>query len=92
MQTRVGSRSTEGHALVAVVTVPPLDTRVQCLLSAEFAEGQIMFGGLAPLPEVGVVVPFGILGGTETFRTARGVVTITVLTPELTQDATIELE
>jgi hypothetical protein len=77
-----------GTGFCTVVTVPPLDTRVQCLLSAVFAEGQIIFGGLAPLPEVGVVVRFGILGGTGDFRTARGEVTITVLTPELLQDST----
>ena len=81
-----------GTGVCTVVTVPPLDTRVQCLLSAEFAEGQITFGGLAPLPEVGGVAQFGILGGTEKFRKARGVVTIAVLTPELLQDATFELE
>src|SRR5262245_34702300 len=87
-QTKVGT----GTGLCTVVTLPPLDTRVQCLLSAEFAEGQIIFGGLAPLPEVGVVVQFGILGGTEKFRKARGDVTIAVLTPELKQEATFELE
>ena len=87
--TKVGT----GTGVCTVVSVPPLDTRVQCLLSATFDdEGQIIFGGLAPLPEVGVVVQFGILGGTEKFRKARGVVTLAVLTPELTQEATFELE
>ena len=80
-----------GSGFCTVVAVPPLDTRVQCLLSAVFAEGQIIFGGLAPLPEVGGAAQFGILGGTGDFRTARGEVTITVLTPN-TQDAVFELE
>ena len=87
--TKVGT----GTGVCTVVSIPPLDTRVQCLLSATFDdEGQIIFGGLAPLPEVGGVVQFGILGGTEKFRKARGVVTLAVLTPELTQEATFELE
>ena len=41
--------------------------------------------------EVGAVGRFGILGGTDDFRTARGDVTIVVITPEL-QDATFDLE
>jgi Allene oxide cyclase barrel like domain len=86
--TKVGT----GAGFCTIVSLPPLEARVQCLLSVEFAEGQIIFGGLAPLPEVGVVAQFGILGGTEKFRKARGVVTIAVLTPELLQDATFELE
>jgi hypothetical protein len=86
--TKVGT----GARFCTIVTIPPLDTRVQCLLSAEFAEGQIIFGGVAPLPEVGVVAHFGILGGTDKFRKVRGDVTIVVTTPELTQDATFDLE
>jgi len=81
-----------GTGVCTVVTVPPLDARVQCLLTAEFADGQITFGGLAPIPDVGVVAQFGILGGTEKFRKARGTVTIAVLTTELLQDVTFELE
>jgi hypothetical protein len=44
------------------------------------------------LPEVGAVAHFGILGGTDDFRKARGDVTIVVTTPELMQDATFDLE
>ena len=55
------------------------DTLVQCLLSAAFDEGQIIFGGLAPFPEPGVVGHFGILGGTDALRKARGEATLTVL-------------
>jgi hypothetical protein len=66
--TRVGT----GGASCTIVSIPPLDTREECLLTAEFAEGQIMFGGMAPLAEIGAVARFGILGGTDDFRQARG--------------------
>jgi hypothetical protein len=42
-----------GAGFCTIVSIPPLDTREECLLTAVFAEGQIMFGGLAPLAEVG---------------------------------------
>jgi hypothetical protein len=74
-----------------VVSVPPLSTRLQCLLGAVFAGGQITFGGLAPLPEVGVEASFGIFGGTGDFRKARGEATLVVISPVL-QDATFELQ
>jgi hypothetical protein len=61
-----------GGASCIFVSVPPLDTRVQCLLTAVLAEGQIMFGGVAPLAAVGASAQFGILGGTGDFRNARG--------------------
>lgn len=80
-----------GSGFCTVVAVPPLDTRVQCLLSVVFAEGQIIFGGLAPLPEVGGAAQFGILGGTDRFKKARGEATLTVLSDKL-QDAVFELE
>jgi hypothetical protein len=81
-----------GSGFCTVVAIPPLDTRVQCLLSATFDdEGQIIFGGVAPLPEVGGVATFAILGGTDRFRKARGEATLTVLSPN-TQDAVFELE
>jgi len=80
-----------GAASCTVVSVPPLDTRLQCLLGAVFAGGQITFGGLAPLPEVGVEARFGIFGGTGDFRKARGEATLVVLSPVL-QDATFELQ
>ncbi|HJY76962.1 MAG TPA: hypothetical protein VKE95_10030 [Burkholderiales bacterium] len=80
-----------GAGACTVVSVPPLDTRLQCLLSAVFAGGQISFGGVAPLPEVGVDAHFGIFGGTGDFRKARGEATLVVLSPVL-QDATFELQ
>ena len=87
--TKVGT----GTGFCTIVSLPPLEARVQCLLSATFDdEGQIIFAGVAPVPVVGVTAHFGILGGTERFRKARGDVTITVLTPELTQDVTIDIE
>jgi hypothetical protein len=81
-----------GAGFCTVVSVPPLDTRVQCLLSATFEDdGQIIFGGLAPLPKVGGVAQFGILGGTDRFQKARGEATLTVFSPD-TQNAVFELE
>jgi hypothetical protein len=86
-ETPVGT----GTGVCTFASLPPLDTRVQCLLTAVFAEGQLIFGGVAPVPEGGVVAQFGILGGTDDFRTARGDVTVVVITPEL-QDVTFDLE
>ncbi len=47
--TRVGT----GGASCTIVSVPPLDTRVECLLTAVLAEGQIMFGGWPRWPRWG---------------------------------------
>jgi Allene oxide cyclase barrel like domain len=84
-----------GAGACTVVSVPEQpgheNTLIQCLSSAVFDQGNIIFGGLVQLPEVGAVGRFGILGGTGDFRTARGEVTITVLTPDL-QDATFDIE
>jgi hypothetical protein len=84
-----------GAGACTVVSVPEQpgheNTLIQCLSSAVFDQGDIIFGGLVQLPEVGAVGRFGILGGTGDFRTARGEVTITVLTPDL-QDATFDIE
>jgi hypothetical protein len=54
-------------------------------------KGQIIFGGVAPLPEVGAEARFGILGGTDDFRKVRGEVTLVVISPEL-QDGIYDLE
>ena len=86
-ETHVGT----GTGVCTFASLPPLDTLVQCLLTAVFAEGQLIFGGVAPVPESGAVAQFGILGGTADFRTARGDVTVVVITPEL-QDVTFDLE
>ena len=84
-----------GAGACTVVSVPEHpeagDTLIQCLNSAVFDQGQIIFGGLAQFPEVGAVGRFGILGGTGEFRQARGEATLTVISPVL-QDATFELE
>jgi hypothetical protein len=71
--------------------VSPSERLQQCLLTAAFAEGHIIFGGLAPLPEAGAVAQFGILGGTEAFRTARGEAVL-VITPTGDIDTTFDLE
>jgi hypothetical protein len=86
-ETHVGT----GTGVCTLASLPPLDTLVQCLLTTVFAEGQLIFGGVAPLPEVGAVAHFGILGGTDDFRKARGDVTIVVITPEL-QDVIFDLK
>jgi hypothetical protein len=87
-----------GAGICTIVSIPQPpeveDTRVQCLLTAVFEfdkKGQIIFGGIAPLPEAGVVAPFGILGGTDGFRKVRGEVTLTVISPVL-QDGIVDLE
>src|SRR5262245_3887194 len=80
-----------GAGACSVVSVPPLLTRLQCLLAAVFANGQIVFGGVAPLPQTNVAAQFGILGGTSDFRKARGEAILTVLSPTL-QDAVFDLD
>jgi hypothetical protein len=72
--TKVGA----GAGVCTIQKSPP-DTLVQCLLSAVFDKGQIILGGLAPFPEPGAVGHFGILGGTDAFRKARGDATLVVL-------------
>ena len=67
------------------------DILLQCLNSADFDQGQIIFGGLAPFPEVGVEARFGILGGTGEFREAEGEATLVVISPTL-QEATFDLD
>src|SRR5215510_11286397 len=77
-----------GVGICTFFSVPPQDTLLQCLITSVFDNrGQIMFGGIVPPPNVGAEGHFGMLGGTGEFRTARGEVTIVVLTPD-TQDAT----
>jgi hypothetical protein len=86
--TQVGT----GVGICTIFSVPPQDTLSQCLLTAVFDDkGQIMFGGVVPPPTIGAVGRFGILGGTNDFRTARGEVTLVVLDPD-TQDATFDIE
>jgi hypothetical protein len=80
-----------GAGACAIVSIPPLDTRLQCLIAAVLPEGQLIFGGMAPLPAVGVTATFGIMGGTDEFSKARGDATLTVLSPTL-QDAIFDLE
>jgi hypothetical protein len=81
-----------GAGVCTILSVPPQDTLSQCLITAVFDDkGQIMFGGIVSPPDIGAVGRFGILGGTDDFRTARGEVTLIVLTPD-TQDATFDIE
>ena len=84
-----------GAGVCTVVSVPEHpeaeDTIIQCLLSAVFDQGQITFGGVTQFPEIGAVGRFGILGGTEEFRKARGEATLVVISPTL-QEATFDIE
>ena len=79
-----------GTGVCTIATIAPLPTRLQCVLTATFASGEIIFGGAAPLPTVGIAATFGILGGTDDFRKARGEATLTVVSPTL-QDAVFDL-
>lgn len=74
-----GSKVGTGGAVCTIVSEPPLDTLVECPLSALLDQGQIIFGGVAPFPAAGAVAHFGILGGTRHFRKARGVAKLVVL-------------
>jgi hypothetical protein len=87
--TNVGT----GGAVCTIVSIQESlpDPLIQCLLSAVFDKGQIMFGGLAPFPEAGAVGHFGILGGTDAFRKARGDATLVVL-PNGDVDTIFDLE
>lgn len=85
--TKVGT----GVGVCTLVTISLPGTLQQCLLTAAFDEGQIIFGGITPLPESGAVAQLGILGGTEKFRRARGDA-ILVITPTGDIDSTFDLE
>ena len=80
-----------GAGVCTIFSVPPLDTLEECLLTVVFAEGQIILGGVAPLPEVGASAQFGILGGTGDFRKARGEVIAVVPAPGIS-DVTFDLD
>jgi hypothetical protein len=86
-----GIRVGTGGGACTVVSVPPLDTLEECLLTAVFVDGQIIFGGLALSPEVGVTAQFGVLGCTGDFRNARGEATLVVTTTEII-DVTLDLD
>jgi hypothetical protein len=80
-----------GSGVGVCTLVSPSEMLQQCLNTAAFAEGHIMFGGLAPWPETGAVAQFGILGGTEEFRNARGQALL-VITPAGNIDTMLDLE
>jgi hypothetical protein len=83
-----------GTGICTLVSVPTSDEDglVQCFITASFTKkGQIIFGGTAPLPNIGAVGHFGIFGGTDDFRKARGEAMLTVLSLD-TQDAVFDIE
>lgn len=63
---------------------------MECLATAVFAEGQLIFGGVAPLPAVGAQAEFGILGGTGDFSKARGT-SLQIVTAPGVIDATFDI-
>ncbi len=90
--THVGTGA--GACTIVSVSQPPEveATLLQCLITAVFEKkGQIIFGGVAPLPEVGAEAHFGVLGGTDDFRKVRGEVALVVISPEL-QDGIYDLK
>jgi hypothetical protein len=81
-----------GAGVCTIFSVPPLDTLVECLLTMVFAEGQIILGGVAPLPTVGASAELGILGGTGDFSKARGEATLVVTKKQDVVDGTLTLK
>ena len=61
-----------------IISVPPRDLLEQCLLTAVFPSGQIVFAGIAVLPTPGARAEFAILGGTDRYSNAQGVVKASV--------------
>jgi hypothetical protein len=81
-----------GTGICTIISLPPQATLLQCLLTSVFDDrGQIIFGGILPPPNLGAEGRLGILGGTGDFHTARGEVTLVVLTTD-TQKATFDIE
>jgi hypothetical protein len=80
-----------GTGVGVCTLVLPSEMLQQCLNTAAFAEGHIIFGGSAPLPSPGAVVQFGILGGTEKFCKGQGEAVL-VITPTGDIDSTCELD
>jgi hypothetical protein len=80
-----------GAGVCTIFSVRPLDTLEECLLTVVFAEGQIILGGIAPLPTVGASAELGILGGTGDFNKARGEALL-VLTEQDVVDTTLTLK
>jgi hypothetical protein len=90
----VADNSTEvgtGVGVCTLATPPGVDALQQCLLTAAFDEGHIIFGGIAPLPAPGSIARFGILGGTGEFREARGEATL-IITSTGDIDSTFDLD
>ena len=85
--TEVGT----GVGVCTLATPPGPDALQPCLLTAAFAEGRIILGGSAPLPEPGAIAQFGIVGGTEEVRQARGEAVL-VITPTGDIDGTFDVD
>jgi hypothetical protein len=85
--TQVGT----GAGVCTIVSVPPQETLVECLNTAVLSNGQIIFGGVATPPVVGVTGYFGIVGGTDDFDRARGTATLIITAPGVF-DSTFDLD
>jgi hypothetical protein len=68
-----------GAGVCTTVTTESSSDMLECLLSAAFDQGQIILAGEAPFPEPSAVARFGIVGGTDAFRKARGEAILVVL-------------
>jgi hypothetical protein len=86
-----GDRVGTGTSHCTIVSIPPRNILEQCLLTALFEDGQIVFGGVAPAAVPGARARFGIVGGTDDFRKARGEVLI-VLNLDGTIDVFFDIE
>ena len=86
--THDGTLVGTAESVCTVVSVPPRDLHQWCLITMSLDTGQIIFGGQTPAWAPGVSVTFAILGGTDTFRKARGeaIVSVTPTTFETTID------
>jgi hypothetical protein len=80
-----------GAGVCTLVSVPPQEMLVECLNTAVLPQGQIIFGGVAPMPTVGATGAFGILGGTDDFDRARGEATLVITAPGVF-DSTFDLD
>jgi hypothetical protein len=78
-----------GHC--TLISEQPEPVLEQCLLTFVLPSGQLILGGIAPLPAPGAEADFGILGGTGQFSKAQGTAHA-VVNPDKTFDFLFTLE
>ena len=73
-----------GVAACAIVSVPPRDTREECLQTLTFPAGNLVLAGVFPLPPaVGAVARVSVAGGTGDFKKDRGEADFVVTAPDV---------